>query len=136
MKKNFNDVNIGDKAVFSKTITEADIFAFSGISGDFNPIHVSEQYAQASAFKGRIAHGMLVAGLIDRTFLEIIGEGGIHVSQTVRFKAPVKLGDTINVESVVQSSNPERKRLYVKSTLTNQNGKIVLEGEGEIMFPM
>ena len=134
-KKNFNEINIGDKSIFSKTITEADIFAFTGISGDFNPLHVSEQYAQTSLFKGRIAHGMLVAGLIDYTLTDIAGWGGIHISQSVRFQAPVKIGDTITVESVIIAVDLEKYRFHVQSTLTNQEGTVVLTGEGELMLP-
>ena len=99
IKKNFKDIEIGDKSVFEKTITEADIFAFAGICGDFNPLHVSKEFAKNSMFKGRIAHGTLVAGLIDYTLTDIVGLGGIHISQLCRFKAPVKIGDTITVES-------------------------------------
>jgi 3-hydroxybutyryl-CoA dehydratase len=134
-KKTLNEINIGDKSVFSKTITEADIFAFTGISGDFNPLHVSEQFARTSQFKGRIAHGMLVAGLIDNTLADLAGLGAIHISQSVRFKAPVKIGDTVMVESVIIAVNLEKHRFHVQSTLTNQDETVVLTGEGELMLP-
>jgi len=135
IKKKFEDVKLGDKSVFSKTITEADIFAFAGICGDFNPLHVSEQYAKTSMFKGRIAHGMLVAALIDYTLTDIVGMGGIHISQLVRFKAPVRLGDTITVQSEVANLNPEKNRFNINSTLTNQEGTVVMTGEAEGMLP-
>lgn len=134
-KKNFSEISVGLKSVFSKTITEADIFAFTGITGDFNPLHVSEQYARASMFKARIAHGMLVAGLIDYTLTDLAGLGGIHISESVRFKAPVKIGDTITVESVVIAVNRKKNRFNVESTLTNQEGTVVLTGDGELMLP-
>lgn len=134
-KKFFEDIKNGDKSTFGKTITEADIFAFAGICGDFNPLHVNEEYAKSSMFKGRIAHGMLVAGLIDYTLTDIVGMGGIHISQSVRFKAPVKIGDTITVESEVVNLNPDKNRFSIKSTLTNQEGTIVLTGEAEGMLP-
>ena len=134
-KKSFDEIIVGVKSVFSKTITESDIFAFTGISGDFNPLHVSEEFAQTSQFKGRIAHGMLVAGLIDYTLTDLAGLGGIHISQSLRFKAPVKIGDTITVESEIITVNRERQRFNIKSTLTNQEGTIVLTGEAEAMLP-
>lgn len=134
-KKKYEEIKIGDKSIFSKTITEADIFAFTGITGDFNPLHVDEKYSKKSMFKSRIAHGMLTAGLICNTLTEIIGLGGVHISQSVRFKAPVKIGDTITVESEIIDLKPEKNRLIVKSTLTNQDGVVVLTGEAEGMVP-
>ena len=129
IKKKFNDVKIGDKSVFQKTVTETDIFAFAGISGDFNPLHVSEEFAEKSMIGTRIAHGMLVAGLICYTLTDIIGLGGIHISQSCKFKAPVKIGDTITVESEVVNINNEKKGFEIKSILKNQEGKTVLTGE-------
>jgi len=134
-EKKYEEIKIGDKSIFSKTITEADIFAFTGITGDFNPLHVDEKYSKKSMFKSRIAHGMLTAGLICNTLTEIIGLGGVHISQSVRFKAPVKIGDTITVESEIIDLKPEKNRLIVKSTLTNQDGVVVLTGEAEGMVP-
>jgi len=91
IKKTFADLKIGDKSIFEKTITEADIFAFTGICGDFNPLHVSKTFAENSIFKGRVAHGALVAGLIDYTLTDIVGLGGVHISQFCRFKAQNKI---------------------------------------------
>ncbi|HAX99259.1 MAG TPA: enoyl-CoA hydratase [Candidatus Atribacteria bacterium] len=134
IKKIFKDLKIGDKSVFEKTITEADVFAFAGISGDFNPLHVSEKFAKNSIFKGRIAHGLLSAALIDYTLTDLVGLGGIHISQSCRFKAPVKIGDSITVESVVVDLHDEKKRLKISSTLKNQNEVVVLIGEAEVML--
>ena len=135
IKKNFKDIKIGDKSVFEKTITEADVFAFAGICGDFNPLHVSEKFAKNSMFKGRIAHGLLVAALIDYTLTDIVGLGGIHISQLCRFKAPVKIGDTITVESELVGKGEEKNRFKINSTLKNQDGVVVLIGEAEGMLP-
>ncbi len=135
IKKNYEDIKIGDKSVFSKTITEADIFAFAGITGDFNPLHVDEKFAKKSMFKGRIAHGMLSAGLICNTLTDMIGLGGVHISQSVRFKAPVKIGDTVQVESEVTDLKLTKNRLIIKSTLTNQDEVVVMKGEAEVMIP-
>jgi 3-hydroxybutyryl-CoA dehydratase len=134
-KKKYEDFKIGDKTVFSKTITESDIFAFAGISGDFNPLHVNEEFSKTSMFEGRIAHGMLTASLICHTLTDMIGLGGVHISQSVRFKGPVKIGDTITVETEIIDLKPEKKRLIAKSTLTNQDGVVVLIGEAEGMLP-
>ena len=135
IKRNFEDIKIGEKTTFSKTITETDVFAFAGICGDFNPLHVDKEFAKKSMFKGRIAHGMLSASLLCNTVSEILGLGGVHISQSVRFKAPVKLGDTITAESEVTDLKPEKKRIIAKSTLTNQDAVVVLTGEAECMLP-
>lgn len=134
IKRKFSDLKVGDKCVFEKTITDSDIFAFAGICGDFNPLHVSDTYAKTTRFKGRIAHGLLVASLVDYTMTGIVGLGGVHVSQTFQFKAPVYLQDTITVETEVISLDPQRKRLKLSSVLTNQHQKVVLTGEAEGML--
>jgi len=135
IKKRFEDIQVGDKATFSKTMTESDIFAFSAITGDFNPIHVNVEFAKESVFKQRVVHGMLTAGLVDQTLTHIGGAGNIHLSQFVKFMAPVHIGDTVTVLSEVTSKEAAKNRVTVKSTVTNQAGKTVLEGEALIMIP-
>ena len=135
IKKRFEEIQIGDKATFSKTMTESDIFAFSAITGDFNPIHVNVEFAKESVFKQRVVHGMLTAGLVDQTLTHIGGAGNIHLSQFVKFMAPVHIGDTMTVLSEVVSKDAAKNRVTVKSTVTNQAGKTVLEGEALIMIP-
>jgi len=135
IKKRFEDIQAGEKATFSKTMTEADVFAFAAITGDFNPIHVNAEFAKDSIFKQRVVHGMLTAGLIDQTLTNIGGAGNIHLSQFVKFTAPVHLGDTVTVTSEVSSMDAAKNRVTVKSTVTNQAGKTVLEGEALIMIP-
>ena len=134
-KRNYEDIKVGEKKSFSKTITEADIFAFCGITGDFNPLHVNEQFAAQSRFNGRIAHGMLVAGMVDQTLTATSGQGGVHVSQQVSFKAPVKIGGTITVTSEVTEKIEEKRRLIVTSTWTNQEGAVVINGKAELLLP-
>ncbi len=135
IKKRFEDVQVGDKATFGKTMTEADIFAFAAITGDFNPIHVNVEFAKNSFFGKRVAHGMLTASLINQTLTNLGGLGTIHLTQTVKFMAPVFIGDTVTVASEVASKDPGKNRMTVKSTVTNQEGKTVLEGEALIMMP-
>jgi 3-hydroxybutyryl-CoA dehydratase len=135
IKKTINDLTIGQTSTFEKTITETDIFAFAGICGDFNPLHVSEAYAAKTRFQSRIAHGMLTASLIDYTLTDIIGLGGIHISQSVQFSAPVMIGDTIRVTSKIEEIILEKRRVKISSTLTNQNGDIVLTGMAEGKVP-
>ena len=134
-KRNYEDIKVGEKKSFGKTITEADIFAFCGITGDFNPMHVDEIFASQTRFKGRIAHGMLVAGLVDQTLTAIMGQGGIHVSQQVAFKAPVKIGDTITVLSEITEKIEDKRRIMITSTWTNQDGVTVMTGKSECLLP-
>lgn len=135
IKKNFTDIQIGEKATFAKTITEADVFAFAGVTGDFNPIHVNVEFARNSMFGKRVAHGMLTASLIDQTLTNLGGLGTIHMSQLVKFMAPVFIGDTVTVISEVVSKAEEKNRMAIRSVIVNQEGKTVLEGEALIMMP-
>jgi 3-hydroxybutyryl-CoA dehydratase len=135
VKKKFEDIQVGEKVSFGKTITEADVFAFAGITADFNPIHVNAEFARSSFFGKRVAHGMLTASLINQTLTNLGGLGTIHLTQTVKFMAPVFIGDTVTILSEVASKEPAKNRLTVKSTVTNQEGKTVLEGEALIMMP-
>ena len=135
IKKRFEDIQVGQRATFGKTITEADVFAFAGITGDFNPIHVNVEFAKTSMFGKRVAHWMLTASLVDQTLTNLGGLGTIHLSEAVKFLAPVFIGDTVTVVSEVVGKDAAKNRMTVKSTLTNQEGKTVLEGEALIMMP-
>ncbi|MGA2955785.1 MAG: MaoC family dehydratase [Thermodesulfobacteriota bacterium] len=135
IKKSFEDIQVGQRTTFGKTITEADVFAFAGITGDFNPIHVNVEFAKTSMFGKRVAHGMLTASLVDQTLTNLGGLGTIHLSETVKFLAPVFIGDTVTVVSEVVGKDAAKTRMTVKSTITNQEGKTVLEGEALIMMP-
>lgn len=135
IKKNFADIQIGEKATFGKTVTEADVFAFAGVTGDFNPIHVNAEFARNSMFGRRVAHGMLTASLVDQTLTNLGGLGTIHMTQFVKFLAPVYIGDTVTVTSEVVGKQEEKTRITVKSVIVNQEGKTVLEGEALIMMP-
>ena len=134
-RRRYEDIEIGDRSTFSKTISEADIFAFCGITGDFNPVHVDEAFAKQSRWEGRIAHGMLVAAMVAQTLSAILGDGSIHVSQEVSFQAPVRIGDTITVVSEVIEKLEEKRRVIVSSVWTNQIGATVITGRGELLLP-
>jgi 3-hydroxybutyryl-CoA dehydratase len=131
----FEDLAVGQSGVYARTVTEADILAFAGVTGDFNPVHVNEELAAASMFGGRIAHGMLSAGFISTVFgTKFPGPGSIYLSQTLKFKAPVKIGDTVVARCTIKELVPE-KRTAKFDTVCTVKGKVVLEGEAEIMVP-
>ena len=131
----FEDLFIGECASFSKTITEADLVLFSGVSGDFNPIHVNEEYAKATMFKQRIAHGMISGALISSVFaMKLPGPGCIYVSQSLRFKAPVFIGDTVKALVEITTLVPERKFVTFKTTCWVRD-KLVVDGDATLMVP-
>lgn len=126
---------IGQKASTTKTITETDVYLFAGITGDLNPAHVNEEYARTTRFGGRIAHGILSAGLISAVLgMNLPGPGSIYLSQTLNFTAPVRIGDTITATAeVVEIING--KRLRLRTTCVNQRGETVVEGEAVVLPP-
>ena len=134
-KRDYEDIEVGERASAESTITEADVLTFAQLTGDFNPIHVDEEFARRSRWEGRIAHGMLVAGLVTQTLSELGGEGAVHVSQEISFVAPVRLGDTVTVVSEVVAKIEERRRLLVDSVWSNQDGVTVITGTGELLLP-
>jgi len=130
------EIQVGDFAEFAKTITETDVYLFAGITGDLNPAHLNQQEAEKGMFKSRIAHGMLSAGLISAVLgMYLPGPGTIYMSQNLKFTAPVKFGDTITARAEVTERNVEKNRLVLHTTCTNQDGKIVLDGEAMVMPP-
>ena len=131
----FEDLAVGQAATFSKTVTEADIVLFAGVSGDTNPVHLDAEYAATTIFKGRIAHGMLSAGFISAVFgTKLPGPGAIYVSQSLKFKAPVRIGDTVTARVEVVALAPEKKFATFKSQCL-VGGKVVIDGEATLMVP-
>lgn len=127
------DLSVGMTSVFAKTVTEADIVMFAGISGDTNPVHINQQFAEGSMFKGRIAHGMLSASLISTVVgTRLPGPGCIYVNQTLRFRAPVKAGDTVVARATVKEILPERRRV-VLATVCTVGDTVVIDGEATMM---
>jgi len=131
----FEDLAVGQSASLGKTITEADILMFAGVSGDTNPAHMDEEYAAGTMFKGRIAHGMLSAAVLSALFgTKFPGPGCIYVSQNLRFKAPVRIGDTLRVRAEVKELIADKK-MVVFFTSATVAGKTVVDGEATLMVP-
>ena len=131
----FEDLQVGQSASFSRTVTEADIVLYAGVSGDTNPIHLDQEYANTTRFGGRIAHGMLSAGLISAALgTRLPGPGAVYMSQNLRFKAPVRIGDTVTAKVEVTELFPEKKRAAFKTVCT-VGGKEVIDGEALLMVP-
>ena len=129
----FEDLSVGMTARMAKTITEADILMFSAVSMDTNPVHLDAHAAAASPFGGRVAHGMLSAGLISAVLgTRLPGSGTIYLSQTLRFRAPVRIGDTVTAEVEVTALDPARRRATLKTTCL-VDGKPVIDGEATVM---
>lgn len=127
------DLRPGMSAVFAKTVTEADICMFAGVSGDTNPVHLNQEFAAATPFGGRIAHGILTASFVSAVIgTKLPGPGCIYVSQTLRFKAPVKAGDTVSAKVTVREIVTEKKRV-VLDTVCTVAGKPVLDGEAVVL---
>lgn len=127
------DLQVGMTASYAKTVSETDIHAFAELSGDTNPVHVNEAFANASPFKGRIAHGMLGASLLSTVLgTKLPGPGCIYLSQDLRFKAPVRIGDTVTATVTVTEILAERRR--VKFACDCKVGDtVVIDGEAVMM---
>jgi len=131
----FEDIQIGQSASYAKTITEADILQFAGVSGDDNPVHINQEYAETTRFGGRIAHGMLTASLISTVVgTKLPGEGAIYVSQSTQFKAPVRIGDTVTAIATVSALDPAKKHVSF-ATECRVKGQVVLKGESVLVAP-
>ena len=131
----FEDMEEGMTDVYGKTITDADIVMFSGISGDINPVHLNHEFASETVFEERIAHGMLTASFISTVVgTKLPGPGCIYVNQTLRFKAPVRAGDTVNARVTVTKLVPEKKFVELK-TVCSVGDKVVVDGEATVMVP-
>lgn len=133
--KSVDQLKVGDAEEFAKTVSENDIYQYAGITGDFNPAHVNEQYAAGTFFKTRIAHGMLSAGFIS-TILgnQLPGPGAIYVKQELNFLAPVRIGDTITARVEVSEVLADKNRVTLRTTCTNQEGTLVIDGHA-VMSP-
>lgn len=131
----FEDLTIGMTATRSKVVTDADIQAFAHVSGDYNPVHLNEDYAAGTPFKSRIAHGILSASIISAVFgMQLPGPGAIYVMQTLNFKAPVRIGDLVEATVEISSLFPEKRRV-IFDCICRCGDTVVLDGEAVLLVP-
>lgn len=136
MAYHIDQLQPGMSASIAKTVTETDIVLFAGISTDVNPAHLDEEYSKTTMFGGRIAHGMLSAGFISAVLANHLpGPGTIYLSQTLKFKAPVRPGDTVRATVTVREVNLEKNRVIL-DTVCTVAGKTVIDGECLMMPPV
>jgi len=134
--KTMSEIALGDSASFTKTVTEADVVQFAGISGDFNPAHIDAVTAEKGMFGQRIAHGMLSAGFISTVLgTQLPGPGTIYMAQELRFTKPVYFGDTVTATCTVVERIEEKNRLKLETTVVNQRGETVITGFATVMPP-
>ena len=134
--KTIEELQVGDTARFSKTISESDVYMFAGVTGDLNPAHVNEEYAKGTFFKTRIAHGMLTASLISTVVGTMLpGPGTVYMRQEVSFLAPVNFGDTITAIVEVSEIMADKKRVRLKTYCINQENQTVVDGEALVSPP-
>lgn len=134
--RTIKELKIGDFETFQKTITEGDVYLYAGVTGDMNPAHINQVYAEATPFKSRIAHGMLTAGLVSAVLgMKIPGPGTIYLGQELKFTAPVRIGDTIEAKAEVIEMKEDKNIVKLSTTCTNQEGKVVLQGVATVMPP-
>lgn len=134
--KTINELKVGQSASFTKTVSEADVYNYIGVSGDFNPAHINEEYAKKTMFKKRIAHGMISAGFISAVLgTQLPGPGTIYLKQDLKFTSPVHFGDTITATCTVAEIIPEKNRVVLDTVCENQNGQTVIEGKALVLAP-
>jgi 3-hydroxybutyryl-CoA dehydratase len=134
--KSIDELKVEDSAERSRIVTEDDIKLFAKATGDFNPVHLDQAYAEKTFFEGRIAHGLLSLGYISTVLGNILpGHGTIYLSQEVKFVAPVRIGDIITARVEVMELYPEKNRAKFKTICLNQEGKIVVDGTAWVMPP-
>ena len=129
-------IEIGQKASFSKTITETDVYNYAGVVGDFNSVHINKEIARNSIFKDRIAHGMLVGSLISTVLgTKLPGDGTIYLEQNIKFKAPVYLGDTVTaIVEVTKVLNKDKGIYQLNTTVVNQKDECVIVGLAVVQY--
>lgn len=131
----FEDLQVGQEAAIRQLVTEEDVKRFAQLTGDTNPIHLNEAYAANSRFGGRIAHGLFTASLISAVFgTKLPGPGAVYLSQTMKFRAPVFIGDEVLAQVEITALDPARQRATFFCTCS-VGDKVVLDGEAQIMVP-
>ena len=134
--KTIEELRVGDRAEFSKTLSEADVYLYAGVTGDLNPAHINEEYARKTFFRTRIVHGMLLGGLISGVLAnKLPGPGTIYIRQELDFLAPGRMGDTVTAAVKILEIDKEQKRVKLETTCVNQEGTLVLKGEATVSPP-
>ena len=134
--RTIGELQVGDRAEFSKTISESDVYLFAGITGDFNPAHIDESYASKTFFKTRIAQGMLLGGFISAILgYHLPGPGTIYIRQELNFLSPARIGDTVIAQAEVVEIMGEKNRVKLKTTCINQQGTLLVEGVATVSPP-
>ncbi|MHA1587696.1 MAG: MaoC family dehydratase [Candidatus Thorarchaeota archaeon] len=129
----YEDIRIGQHAEYVRTVTSEDIEMFGQVSGDYNPLHFDEDWAKTTMFKGRIAHGILTATYVSTVIgMKLPGPGTIYISQSMKFRRPVRIGDKITARVEVIGKNSEKEFLTLKTVCINQDDKVVLDGEAVV----
>jgi len=130
-KQNFEAIEVGAKEVVSRIITQQDVETFARITGDYNPLHLEEDFADRTIFKGRIVHGMLVASLISAALSRFYGVV-VYLSQSLSFLKPVRAGDRIEATVEVVEKIEKRRRLRLRTVCKNQEGEVIIDGEAKV----
>ncbi len=131
--KTIEELRIGQRASLVHEITAEAVRAFAEATGDFNPLHLDEAYASGTLFRGRIAHGMMVASMLSNVIgTQMPGAGSVYLSQALYFRKPVRIGDRITAEVVIEAVDHDKGRVSLQTTCWNQDGKAVLEGEAVV----
>jgi 3-hydroxybutyryl-CoA dehydratase len=128
------EVTVGDRETWTRTITEADVVLYAGLIGDRGPLHLDERFAKETKFGGRLSYGMLHGGYIGATLAHLLGVRSAYVSQTMRFRAPVLIGETITIAAEVIRKDEARSRVWVQTTCTRSDNVVAIEGEAELIF--
>lgn len=131
-----DEIVIGQKASFSKHVTEQDVVLFAAVSGDVNPVHLNEAFAKETMFRGRIAHGMLSGAVISAALaMELPGPGVIYLGQTLKFTRPVRIGDQVTANLEVTGKREDKGIVTLACEVKNQDGKVVVTGEATVLAP-
>lgn len=133
----FDEIFLGQTATYTREVTDRDVQLFAAASGDVNPVHLDDEFAAGTPFKQRIAHGMLTGAFISAALaMQLPGPGTIYLGQSLRFRLPVKIGDTVTVTLEVTDKKDRRKIVTLDCKVTNQDGKVVASGTAEVMAPV
>lgn len=134
VSKSYSEINVGDEATLTHTVTNEDVVTFAELTGDVNPIHLDDEFAKKSLFKGRIAHGMLTAGFISTILgTTLPGTNTIYLAQNLKFTAPVRIGDTITAVVKVIDKRDDKKIMTLETNVLNEENKKVIEGSAVVM---